>query len=95
VADLKRSAKKNVDARLRTFLWRSGEVRSLLKKEVLRILTFIAVYLVTIVCVRYFTVRSISEGLIGGIVGAFTIFLIWLVAVVRTIRQVLREHSLL
>lgn len=84
-----------MDARLKTFLWRSSEVRSLLKKEALRIFTFIAVYLVTIVCFRYFTARSISEGFIGGIVGAFAILLMWLVAVVRTIRQVLREHSLL
>jgi hypothetical protein len=95
VADLKRSAKKKMDAQLKTFLWRSSEVRSLLKKEALRMFIFIGVYLITIVCFRYFTGRSLREGLIGGVAGAFAIFLMWLVAVVRTIRQVLREHSLL
>ena len=84
-----------MDAQLKTFLWRSSEVRSLLKKEAMRIFSYIAVFLIAIVCFAYFAERSIYEGLIGGVAGASVLFLMWLVAVVRTIRQVLREHSLL
>ena len=84
-----------MNARLIQHLWTSPIVRAALKKEIVRLAVFIASGLIAIVCVRYFTGRSIQEGLFSSLIGVATVLVFWLVSVLRTVRRVLRENSLL
>jgi uncharacterized membrane protein len=84
-----------MDSRLLAHLWKSPEVRNALKKEALKLLLFVIIYVGSVGAFRYFTDRPIREGLLSAAFGAFAIVLAQSVAVIRTIRAVLREHSLL
>ena len=76
-------------------IWKSREFRSGLKKELLRLLLYITVSFLTVVCSRYLREKSIVEGVIATAIGMVAVILIWLVSAIRTIRAVLREHGLL
>lgn len=74
-------------------LWRSPDVRDALGFELRRLVLFISIYVGTIVCFRYLTDRPIRDGLLSSLIGGVAIMLWWTIAVVRTVRRVLREHA--
>jgi uncharacterized membrane protein len=85
-----------MNATLASQLWKSPAVRVALKKEALRLFAALAVGLGIAVYIRYFTGSIPSrEGLLSIVVGVVAIVVLWLVSLVRTLRSVLREHSLL
>ena len=84
-----------MDPRLRSHLWNSPDVRSALKREAIKLLLFVLVYIGSVGVFRYFTDKPIMEGLLSAAVGALAIVVAQFIAVVRTIRAVLRDHSLL
>ena len=83
-----------MDAKLRAFLWRSPDVRRALRKEVLRFGVGVAAGLALAVSVRWYLGRMPStEAIWGAALGVAAIFFSWVLAVIRTIRSVLRENS--
>ena len=84
-----------MNPQLRSHLWKSPYVRGALKRESIKLLLFVLVYIGSVGAFRYFTDRPIKEGLLSALVGAFAIVVAQIIAVIRTIRSVLREHSLL
>lgn len=84
-----------MNSKLARHLCNSVEVRAALKKEALRLLALVCFTLVLAVGIRYFTERPLLKRFDSLWVTLAAIALIWLVSVVRTVRRVLREHSLL
>jgi hypothetical protein len=83
-------------AKLMYDLWRFPPFRSALKKEAGHFLLGSAVGLGVAVFVRWYLGWTFSrDGLLSTAIGVGALVLLWLVSVVRTIRAVLREHSLL
>jgi uncharacterized membrane protein len=76
-------------------LWASMEVRSALKKEAIRLLMFVVIYIGTIALIRYSKEESIQKGILSASVGMAAVTLAWLLSAIRTIRAVLRENGLL
>lgn len=76
-------------------LWRSASVRKALGVEVLRLVIFLVVFIGSGVAVRLASDRALGDRLYDLLIGAATIFVFWLVQMVRTARQSLREHDLL
>jgi hypothetical protein len=84
-----------MNTKLAKHLWSSPSVRSALKKEALRLLLFIALYVGTSVVIRYVREKPIQEGIYSATLGMVFVALAWFLSCARTIRAVLREHSLL
>lgn len=80
-----------MDPRLKEHLWNSPIVRAALRKELLRSLIFIVIYVGANLCGRYFTDRSIEEGFLAGLVGAAVMAIYLFLCVVKAIRHVLEE----
>ena len=76
-------------------LWASTVVRSALKKEAIRLLMFIVIYIGTIAFIRYSKDESIQDGILSASVGMAAVTLAWLLSAIRTIRGALRENGLL
>jgi hypothetical protein len=77
-------------------LWRFPPFRRALKKEALRFFLGLAIGLCIAVFSRwYFDRWYTKDTLVATAVGILTITAIWFLSVVRTVRAVLREHSLL
>ena len=84
-----------MNAELARHICRSAAVRSGLKKEAVRLLVFVTIYIVSAACVRYFREKPIQEGVLSAAIGMAGVVLAWMISVVRIIRAVLREHGLL
>ena len=84
-----------MNASLVTQLRKSPAVRDALKKEARRLLVFVALYVATIVVNRYLREQPVLDGVLSAVIGAVAVFAMWLVAALRTIRAVLREHAVL
>jgi hypothetical protein len=77
-------------------LWRFPPFRSALKKEALRFFLGLVLGLCIAAFSRwYFDWEYTRDRLVAVAVGIITITFIWFLSVVRTVREVLREHSLL
>ncbi len=76
-------------------LWRSPEVRSVLRKEVWRLLIFAVIYIGTVAVSRYIREKPIFDGVLSAFFGAFAVALAWLISAIRTLRAVLRDHGVL
>jgi uncharacterized membrane protein (DUF485 family) len=76
-------------------LWSSADVRNAVRKEALRLLVFMVLYIGFIALGRYTEERSIQEGISSASIGVAAFSLMWVLSVIRTIRSVLRENGLL
>jgi hypothetical protein len=83
------------NAQLAKHLLRSPHVRAALKKELWRLLVFVAIYVGVTAASRYFREKPIYEGVLSAAFGAAGVALLWLISAIRTVRAALREHSLL
>jgi hypothetical protein len=84
-----------MNAALVKYLWQSPVVRTSLKKELSRLLWFVALYIGTVAISRFVREKPMFEGVLSAIIGAVAVALMWLVSAVRTFRAVLRENELL
>ena len=75
--------------------WASTEVRSALRKEAMRLVIFVVIYIGTIALIRYSKEESIQDGILSASVGMAAVVLAWLLSAIRTIRIALRENGLL
>jgi hypothetical protein len=83
-------------AELLVSILRFPAFRAALKKEAVWFFAGLAIGLIVVGATRWYLGRPYSkDGLISLGLGVATLVLAWTVAVVRTIRAVLREHGLL
>ena len=76
-------------------LWQSPEVRTALKKELLRLLVYIVVGVGAVACFRVLREKPVAEGVLSASIGMLAVALAWLISVIRTVRAILREHGYL
>lgn len=75
-------------------LWESPAVRHALKKEAVRLLWFVLLYVGAAALSRYIRDKPLFDGILSASIGAVAVGVIWLISAVRTFRAALRQHDL-
>jgi hypothetical protein len=84
-----------MDVKLAKHLWRSPAVRSGFRKEAIRFLVFVGVYISVAVGMRYFREKPFQETVWSATFAMAGFVLAWLICAIRTVRAVLRQEKLL
>jgi hypothetical protein len=76
-------------------LWCSAGVRRALASEALRLLIYVATYFLAVVSSRYFRDKPLVDDPLEILLQVMIIGSVWLLAIIRTVRAVLRAEGLL
>jgi hypothetical protein len=81
-----------MDARLKSYLWKSPTVRRAFRREVLSLLAWLAGFAGIVLAFHYFTGRPMPQAVWEIAGGVIAIVLMWWISVRKTVRSVIQEQ---